>query len=101
MTERPALFLDDGGVISDNERRGPQWQEAVAAFFAPRLGGDPARWAAANRAVMDAILAPGAWEARLTAAGSYAAFEQAYQHDWLAGMCSQVGVPLPPPDEVG
>lgn len=54
---RTAIFLDDGGVMNDNAVRGPQWQRLVAAFFAPRLGGDPAAWAGANRLVATALFA--------------------------------------------
>jgi phosphoglycolate phosphatase-like HAD superfamily hydrolase len=48
---RFAIFLDDGGVMNDNAVRGSQWQRLVAEFFAPRLGGDPAAWAEANKVV--------------------------------------------------
>lgn len=90
-----AVFLDDGGVMNDNRLRAPQWQREVAAFLAPRLGGPLAAWGAANYAVMEDLLAPARWHARLEAAPSYAAFERAYQLDWLAGMCARVGVPMP------
>src|SRR5689334_5190807 len=95
---RLTLFLDDGGVLSDNRVRAPQWQGLVSAFFAPRLGGTPEAWEAANRVVMDRFFVPGVWEARLKATPDYASFERAYQLDWLGGMCALVGVP-PPPDE--
>jgi len=42
------IFLDDGGVMNDNARRGPEWERFVGRFFAPRLGGDPAAWGAVN-----------------------------------------------------
>jgi len=97
---RPVLFLDDGGVMNDNRRRGLQWQRMVAEFFAPRLGGPPEAWSRANRIVMSGILEPAAWQARLQAASDYRTFDYCYQLDWLRTMCDLVNVPFPP-EEVG
>jgi HAD superfamily hydrolase (TIGR01509 family) len=94
-----SIFLDDGGVMSDNQVRAPQWQRMVGEFLAPRLGGTPDAWAAANRAFTDRLFAPGAFEARLRAASDYVSFDRQYQQDWLAGMCPLVGVPMPPVEE--
>jgi hypothetical protein len=38
------VFLDDGGVLNDNERRAPEWRRLLGEFFAPRLGGTPEAW---------------------------------------------------------
>lgn len=92
---RPVLFLDDGGVMNDNQLRGPQWQRLVAAFFAPRLGGAPEAWAEANRIVMSRILEPAAWQARLQLTNDYRSFDYQYQIDWLNWMCELVNVPIP------
>ncbi len=91
----PVLFLDDGGVLNDNRLRGEQWQRMVGEFFAPILGGAPEVWARANRVVIDSILEPSAWFARLRAAPDYRSFDLAYQLDWLHRMCAIVGVPPP------
>jgi HAD superfamily hydrolase (TIGR01509 family) len=96
---RLVVFLDDGGVMNDNAMRGPQWQRLVAEFFAPILGGAPAAWAEANRVVAEGLLEPAAWRARVLAAADYASFDRAYQRDWLAGMCTLVGVAAPPEEE--
>lgn len=96
---QPVLFLDDGGVMNDNRVRGEQWRRMVAEFFAPILGGAPEVWAEANRVVIDRILEPTAWLARLRAAPDYQNFDDAYQLDWLHEMCAIVGVPSPPDDE--
>jgi HAD superfamily hydrolase (TIGR01509 family) len=93
------VFLDDGGVMNDNERRGGQWQRCVAEFFVPRLGGLPEAWAEANRVVATALFDLVAWEERLRATGDYESFDRSYQIDWLGGMCELVGVPCPPDDE--
>lgn len=93
------IFLDDGGVLNDNAVRGAQWQALAGEYFAPRFGGTPAAWARANRAVMEGILEPTAWNALMTAAPNYAAFERQYYATWMNGMCDLVGVLRLPDDE--
>lgn len=94
----PTIFLDDGGVLNDNQVRGGQWQRLVGEYFPPRLGGAPAAWAEANRLVSHRILTGPAWQARLHSTPDYAAFDRQYQLDWLHWMCAEVGV-APPPDD--
>lgn len=96
---RLTLFIDDGGVLSDNRVRGPQWQRLVGEFFAPVLGGSKEAWAEANREVITAILEPTAWRERLQAAPDFESFDRQYLIDWLAMMCKLVGVPRPPDEE--
>jgi hypothetical protein len=86
----PAIFLDDGGVLNDNQVRGAQWQRLVGEYFPPRLGGAPEAWAEANRVVINRILEREAWQVRLRANSDYAAFDRAYQLDWLRWMCAHV-----------
>jgi HAD superfamily hydrolase (TIGR01509 family) len=95
-----ALFLDDGGVINDNRLRGAQWQQLVARYFSPILGGSPQAWAAANYEIITSILGPQTWPARLAAHSDYESFERAYYIDWLGAMCDIVGVPRPPEEEM-
>lgn len=89
------LFVDDGGVLNDNERRAPEWRRLIGEFFAPRLGGTHEAWAAANAAVF-----PGSWERYLahvrTATDGVRAFHQAEDRRWLLEMCALVGVPVEP-----
>jgi HAD superfamily hydrolase (TIGR01509 family) len=97
--DRLTIFLDDGGVMNDNERRGPAWQRLISAFLAPRLGGDPAGWMTANRIVAERQFA----DYTRTMSGrtdlDVAAYLRANQVEWLTGMCALVGVPAPPADE--
>ena len=96
---RWTIFLDDGGVMSNNRVRGPQWQRLVGEFFAPRLGGVPEGWAAVNRVVAERLFAE--YE-RDWAGRTDVPFEDywiPYQIRWLAGMCEALGLPTPPPDE--
>jgi hypothetical protein len=74
-TPRLGIFLDDGGVMNDNCRRSSQWQRRAGTFFAPRLGGEPAAWARANRVVTATLFDPQAWQDRLGAAPDYAGSE--------------------------
>lgn len=96
---RLALFLDDGGVMNDNQLRGEQWPQLVAEYFAPRLGGTPEAWAEANRRVVTRMVEPAAWQARLQSASDYRSFDYQYQLDWLRGMCELVNVPIPDEEE--
>lgn len=96
---RPVLFIDDGGVISDNIRRAAQWRPLVAEYFAPLLGGSPEAWMLANHEVITGILAADAWAARLKSSRDYESFEREYFLYWLTEMCERVGVPSPPEEE--
>jgi HAD superfamily hydrolase (TIGR01509 family) len=99
-----AIFVDDGGVISDNEERGRQWRRLLGEFFPPILGGTPERWSAANVRVMESffgryvqrILADRAANGRVTL--DYATYYREYRLAWLRGMCEGVGVKTPGDD---
>jgi FMN phosphatase YigB (HAD superfamily) len=97
--KHPVIFLDDGGVMSDNNVRAPQWQRLVSEYFVPILGGTPEAWAAANHEVIGGFFRPGAWSERLQAAANYESFEYAYLRDWIMGMCRLVGVKCPPEED--
>lgn len=97
--ERLVIFLDDGGVMNDNEVRGPQWQRLVAEFFVPRLGGTPEAWPEANFVVINRLLETDDWNRRIASASDYDSFERAYHRDWLTWMCELVAVPAPPEEE--
>jgi len=88
------VFLDDGGVLNDNERRAPEWRRLLGEFFAPLLGGTGEAWGEANRIVFDGIWHD--WQ-RLQARGEEVGPEwwPSQMPRWLAGMCAQVGVPVP------
>jgi HAD superfamily hydrolase (TIGR01509 family) len=93
------LFLDDGGVMNDNTRRQRPWEEGVAAFFAPRLGGEPAAWEEANRASAGALFAEwDAWAARHREA-DYRDFQRLYAREWVGRMLDRLGLPRPDDDE--
>jgi len=96
---RLTVFLDDGGVMNDNNERALQWQRLVSEFFVPLLGGSSGAWSRANRVVTDRLFEPAAWQRRVQAAADYKSFDRAYQVEWLRGMCELVGVGIPPEEE--
>ena len=96
------IFLDDGGVLHDNDRRAAEWRRLIGEYLAPRLGGDRAAWGRANQTVFDAQ-----WQ-------RYEDWSEAHARDddyvdfftsrdervrWLADMCQQVDVRVPHPDD--
>jgi HAD superfamily hydrolase (TIGR01509 family) len=92
MTRITALFLDAGGVLIDTSAgtMGPQWQRLVGEFLAPRLGGDPSAWAAANAYAAERMFAryrgPGGTPRETT---------PRLRRLWLREMCERVGVGAP------
>jgi HAD superfamily hydrolase (TIGR01509 family) len=96
---RPIIFLDDGGVMNDNNVRALQWQRLVGEYFVPLLGGSPEAWSRANRVVADRLFEPDAWRRRVRAAADYRSFDRDYQVEWLQGMCALVGIETPPEEE--
>ena len=93
------LFIDDGGVLNDNSRRGPEFQRLIAEFFPPRLGGTPQAWAEANRATFQHV-----FEADRDAMAVVDAYQQEvapYETEWLTAMCQHVGVTPPAGDACG
>ena len=95
MPHRLTLFIDDGGVMNDNARRGPQFARLVGKYMPARLGGSLEAWAAANTEV-----ATGLFERHFAHFGanpyaSWHTFWDGYEFEWLDGMCSKVGVAAP------
>jgi FMN phosphatase YigB (HAD superfamily) len=88
------VYLDDGGVLNDNERRAPEWRRLLGEWFTPRLGGTPEAWAAANTIVIEDIWRD--WQ-RLQARGDEVGPDwwPAQHRRWLTGMCERVGVAVP------
>jgi len=86
--------------MNDNAQRATQWQRLVGEFFPPILGGAPQAWAEANR-----IIAPPLWDYEYVQAlwkrsnADFAAFDRAYQLEWLWRMCDFVGIERPPEEK--
>ncbi len=99
MVSPRVLFLDDGGVMNDNEIRGPQWQRWVGEFLVPLLGGTHVAWGEANHIVATALFD----DYRRTMSGrddaDFNAWLRGYHIAWMRGMCERVGVPAPRDEE--
>ncbi len=91
-SDRRVIFLDDGGVMNNNDLRAPQWQRLLGEFMPTRLGGRPDEWASANRAAYGGVLNEYGprWDREPPSA-----FYDDYLFDWIRVMCERVGVSLP------
>jgi HAD superfamily hydrolase (TIGR01509 family) len=92
------VFLDDGGVLNDNERRAAEWQRLVGEFLAPRLGGTPKAWGDANSAVFDQQWRRfEEWQRRAIERDEHGDFfgSAEERQRWLREMCAHVGVVAP------
>lgn len=92
------IFLDNGGVLHDNERRKAEWGRLVGEYLAPRLGGEPSAWGEANRIVFDAQWTRfEAWSEAHARDDHYVDFFKSSEESfrWLAEMCDSVGVRTP------
>ena len=94
---RTTLFLDDGGVLSDNTVRSAEWQRLCGEFFAERLGGEPRAWGEANRVMFPPIF--DAYLQVMAIPDRYLEGERAYERAWLTAMCEYMGVTPPPGEE--
>jgi FMN phosphatase YigB (HAD superfamily) len=90
------VFIDDGGVLNDNEARAPQWRRLLGEYLVPRLGGTAEAWARANIGAFDR-----SWKRyveHVENAGDARGIERWVREEravWLADMCAQVGVVVP------
>ena len=91
------IFLDDGGVITDKERRAAEFERLVGDCFVPLLGGTEEAWTRAHRVVVDRLAGPQSVSA--LAAADFVCFYRAYQLCWIGGMCELLGLPTPPEEE--
>ena len=91
------VFIDDGGVLNDNDRRAPQWRRLLGEYFVPRLGGTPEAWALANVGAFERSWAR--YLEYLGGVGTRGGIERWIRADrgrWLTDMCDEVGVATPP-----
>lgn len=99
MNEIHAVFLDDGGVLNNNELRAPQWQELTAQYFAPRYGGDHNAWKQANRISFEKVMK--SWQkAKKEPEIDFNGFWQKESEQWVTTMFHHVGVAPPPSHEL-
>ena len=89
VSRNRAVFLDDGGVMNNNELRLGQWQRLLGEFFSSRLGGKPREWSEANRIAFEKVFPE--YEPRW-GKEPLSVFYDDYLFDWLRLICEQVGV---------
>ena len=98
LSERPlALFIDDGGVMNDNNLRAPEWRLLIGEFMPARIGGAAKQWASANQAVFPEI-----WrnmQQQFHTFASHQEFYRTYAISWMSEMCSYLGVATPPEED--
>ena len=91
------VFIDDGGVLNDNDTRAPQWRRLLGEYLSPRLGGTPEAWARANVGAFERSLKR--YVDHVDSAGDARGIERWVRGEralWLVDMCDQVGVTAPP-----
>lgn len=90
------IFFDDGGVMNDNRKRGPQWERLVGEYFADRFGGDPIVWGGANhRFIVEHLAKYETWTG-LYDGQDYAPYNRLFIDAWVEGMFNNAGRELPP-----
>ena len=97
LAELRVVFIDDGGVLNDNERRAPEWRRLLGEYLPSRLGGTPEAWAASNVGAFERSWARYLERVRSGSLRGIEAWMRADRAEWLIDMCEQVGV-APPPD---
>jgi len=92
-----ALFIDNGGVITDNSIVQQVFRRHVGGFLAERLGGEATAWTEANTSTFADV-----WtrhvhrlEAFDPAEGDVIRATDIYYVDWLRSMCSQLAIEGP------
>jgi HAD superfamily hydrolase (TIGR01509 family) len=93
-----AIFLDDGGVMNDNLKRGHQWQMLVGEFFSCRYGGKAEVWAEANKNVIDVVIEIST-SLHDTPDVDYETSKGETIRSWVEGMFNGAGRGLPPSSE--
>src|SRR6266704_2426503 len=88
------IFLDDGGVITDKQRRAAEFERLVGVCVVALLGRTEAAWTRVHRTVVDRLADPQSQE--VLATSDFVGFYRAYQLRWLGGMCELLDLPTPP-----
>ncbi|MFD1675208.1 HAD family hydrolase [Alicyclobacillus fodiniaquatilis] len=91
----PVLFIDDGGVLSDNRVREPQWEDVLAAYIPTVLDGTTEQWSTANKSVFGRYTDEFLMELWIQAGGNYECFIAKERYFWMKSMCEIVGISTP------
>jgi len=94
------VFIDNGGVLTDNSARSPLYRRLVGQYFVPRYGGRQDAWEQAN---LDTF--PKAWARFLVRVDNWddsrdlAAAERLHSADWTRFLFTTMGLTPPANDE--
>ena len=89
------IFFDDGGVMNDNLKRGPQWERLVGEYFSDRFGGAPEMWGEANqRYVADVLSKFENWNG-LYGSVDHPTYIRRFIDGWVEAMFNNAGYELP------
>lgn len=98
------LFIDDAGVLNNNQLRGSQWNTHIGRFMADRLGGLARDWERANAIVASQVVSQKFRESIRSESGlpvlTFDVFEPAYAEAWIYGMCNIVSIQAPAKNEL-
>jgi len=92
------IFIDDGGVISDNNLRALQWKDLVGKFFSTRYGGSMEAWASANEYALTQLIQRYTQKVKENPQINFKAYWKKEQVIWLINMFTMVNID-PPPNE--
>jgi phosphoglycolate phosphatase-like HAD superfamily hydrolase len=97
MPRFKAIFIDNGDVMMNNQRRAAEWRRLIGEFLTPRLGATPEAWADANQVIFERQ-----WQRFLAWLDSRDPLEwgdffaeNGERVRWLREMCEYVGVAAP------
>jgi phosphoglycolate phosphatase-like HAD superfamily hydrolase len=90
------IFFDDGDVLNNNKIRGKQWQKLVGEFMAPKFGGNPEDWGAANSKIIEDFINKGIptlmYEHKEK---THNQFIEWFRERWINDMFDYVGITRP------
>ena len=91
------IFIDNGGVITDNSVLSRNYLRRLGELLSPHFGGNSEQWAAANGRTW-----PRVWQRHLArmetfdvASGDIEREFYLTKADWLRSMCAEIGVEAP------
>ncbi len=90
------IFFDDGGVISDNSRKGEQWRDLIAKYFVPRYGGTADEWREANLRVVKHLMKKIEELIDNKIDLEYKKYQKFEDENWINYMFDAVGIERPP-----
>lgn len=99
LTRLKTIFIDDGGTMSDNSRKGNQWNDLMINYFVPCYGGEPEIWQEANHQVIRILIKKidELIDNRLNL--DYEKYQEFEDEIWINHMFDAVGIERPPSHE--